>query len=353
MHKDGSSRAEGASAPNRSSAPPEVPAARTGYRTLLPTLPTGKLSENSVFLHGDPSARPYKIDDVAAALSAVTDLKKITGLGPFQFNHVWMVTFQSPEEMKELASKGEIEAKGKRCLVIDPNNQEKTVKLHWVPTTVPNELLVHHLERFGVVKSVSFEKWRRPNMDHMGSTTRVVQIVPRDANSLDAIPHQVTIYGNLVLIEVPGRPAMCLRCQMLGHMRRQCTTPWCRVCRTFGHDSAACVQSYAAKARGKRAEQPLDEFVDIEEMQETMNPQPSSQAKGVQPAKENERNEGADNVFPPGETLDTAAGKEGGVPDLPLENDAAATPRPLLQNAAGTEQEQAAEGENEQETSRE
>lgn len=44
--------------------------------------------------------------------------------------------------MKELASKGEIRAKRKRCLVIDPNNQEKTVKLHRVPTTVPNKLLV-------------------------------------------------------------------------------------------------------------------------------------------------------------------------------------------------------------------
>ncbi|KAH9361611.1 hypothetical protein HPB48_001488 [Haemaphysalis longicornis] len=259
---------EGASAPNRSSAPPEVPAARTGYRTLLPTLPTGKLSENSVFLHGDPSARPYKIDDVAVALSAVTDLKKITGLGPFQFNHVWMVTFQSPEEMKELASKGKSRQKGKK---------EKTVKLHWVPTTVPNELLVHHLERFGVVKSVSFEKWRRPNMDHMGSTTRVVQIV--------------TIYGNLVLIEVPGRPAMCLRCQLRGHMRRQCTTPWCRVCRTF-----------VARQRC---------------------------------------------------TLDTAAGRREVSPTCHWRMTEPQTPpAPFFKTAAGTEQEQAAEGENEQETSR-
>ncbi|KAH9372436.1 hypothetical protein HPB48_012859 [Haemaphysalis longicornis] len=120
---------------------------------------------------------------------------------------------------------------------------------------------------------------------------------------------------------------MCLRCQLLGHMRRQCTTPWCRVCRTFGHDSAACVQSYAAKARGKRAEQPLDEFMTSRNARNN-EPTASSQAKGVQPAKENERNEGADNVSPPGETLDTAAGKEEVSPDLPLENDAAATPRP-------------------------
>lgn len=83
---------------------------------------------------------------------------------------------------------------------------EKTVKLHWVPTTVPNELLVQHLERFGMVKSVSFEKWRRPGMDHMGSTTRVVQIVPREVNLLDAIPHQVTMYGNCATCRLEWNP---------------------------------------------------------------------------------------------------------------------------------------------------
>lgn len=192
--------------------PPQAPAASTGYRTLLPThvalptLPTGKLSENSVFLHGDPLARPYKIDDIAAALSTATDMKKITGLGPFQFNHVWMVTFKTAEDMQNLAAKGEIEAKGKRCLVIDPNQQEKTVRLHWVPTTVPNKLLVQHLERFGMVKSVSFEKWRHPGTDHMGSTTRVVQIVPREVNLLDAIPHQVTMYGNCATCRLEWNP---------------------------------------------------------------------------------------------------------------------------------------------------
>lgn len=105
-----------------------------------------------------------------------------------------------------------------------PNNQEKTVKLHWVPTTMPNELLVQQSERFGAVTSVSFEKWCRLNMHHMVSTTRVVQTVPKDVNSLDVLPHQVPVYGNMVLIEAAGRPATCLRREMLGQMRPQCTT---------------------------------------------------------------------------------------------------------------------------------
>ncbi|KAH9362785.1 hypothetical protein HPB48_015252 [Haemaphysalis longicornis] len=149
-------------------------------------------AENSVFLHGDHSAGLYQIDDIAAALSAATDIKNITGLGPFQFNH----------HMNDLAAKGEIEAKGKRCIIIGPNNQETTVKLHWVPTTLPNELLVQHLERFEVEPS---------GMGHMGNRTSVVKMGPRDQNSLAALPHQVTMYGNIVLIEVAGRPAIAQR----------------------------------------------------------------------------------------------------------------------------------------------
>ncbi|KAH9374507.1 hypothetical protein HPB48_022934 [Haemaphysalis longicornis] len=57
-----------------------APAAATAYRTLLPTLATEKMSENAVFLHADPLARPYGIDDIVAAISAKADLKTITNL---------------------------------------------------------------------------------------------------------------------------------------------------------------------------------------------------------------------------------------------------------------------------------
>ncbi|KAH9379773.1 hypothetical protein HPB48_017649 [Haemaphysalis longicornis] len=88
MPRESSSQATDAAAPDRFPRDPPAPSAPAAYRTLLPTLPTGKQSELSVFLHGDPSARPYGVEDFASALEKIIDLRTIECLGPFQYNHV-------------------------------------------------------------------------------------------------------------------------------------------------------------------------------------------------------------------------------------------------------------------------
>ncbi|KAH9369454.1 hypothetical protein HPB48_014366 [Haemaphysalis longicornis] len=55
MSSEGSPQATGAAAPDRFSRDPPSPSGPSAYRTLLPTLPIGKLNENALFLHEDPS----------------------------------------------------------------------------------------------------------------------------------------------------------------------------------------------------------------------------------------------------------------------------------------------------------
>ncbi|KAH9384523.1 hypothetical protein HPB48_026531 [Haemaphysalis longicornis] len=79
MPSDSSPQVTGAAASDRFSRDPPATSSVCGpsaYRTLLPTLPTGKLSENALFLHGDPSARPYGVDDFASALKNITDFRQ-------------------------------------------------------------------------------------------------------------------------------------------------------------------------------------------------------------------------------------------------------------------------------------
>lgn len=42
---------------------------------------------------------------------------------------------------------------------------------------------------------------------------------------------------------------MCLRCNRVGHVRRQCRTPRCVACRRYGHTAGECVFTYADKLR--------------------------------------------------------------------------------------------------------
>lgn len=287
---------------------------------LLPTLPSGKVTENSLFLHCDPAARPYGIQDIAAGLSAVIELKGIASLGGFQFNHVWMITFKTGEDMAPLASKCEITVKGKKCVVIDPNVQEKAIRVHWVPHHIPDALIAQQLGRFGKVKRVVREKWRIPGLEEAETNTRVVELAPRDAEALNAVPHQAKIDGVPILIAVPGRPPLCLRCKQLGHIRRQCRAPWCRKCRTFGHLEADCVQTYASKTKQRAAQQTPDDYMDAEEIEA---------AKSVAAA--------------PGAAAAAASGEAGDPPEPVAQRETVISPSPPNTKATADEQQQSEE----------
>ncbi|KAH9375651.1 hypothetical protein HPB48_023059 [Haemaphysalis longicornis] len=181
MPSDSSPQATSAAASDRFSCNPPATSGLSGssaYRTLLNTLSTGKLSENALFLHGDPSVRPYGVDDFTSALQSVTDLRALDCLGLFQYNEVWTITFNSENEMQSLATQTEIFVKGKRCLVINPSRREVAVKVHWLPPRVPGGLIVRQLECFDHVQRVVRDGWRKSALPHMTGTSRVYHIIP-------------------------------------------------------------------------------------------------------------------------------------------------------------------------------
>ncbi|KAH9375644.1 hypothetical protein HPB48_021489 [Haemaphysalis longicornis] len=247
MPSDSSPQATSAAASDRYSRDPPAMSGPSGPR----------LSENALFLHGDPSARSYGVDDFASAFESITDLRALDCLGLFQYNHVWTITFSSENEMESLATPTEIVVKGKRCLVINPNRRE-------VP--VPGELIVRQLECFGCVQRVVRDPWRKAGLAHMTATSRVYHIISSSPTSL------ATVQGCPILIEVAGRPASCLRCYHTGHCRRSFQTPWCRSCRSFSHDRANCTISYAARTKQRASGRPkLEEYMDANDMAAMMS----------------------------------------------------------------------------------
>ncbi|XP_040062206.1 uncharacterized protein LOC120837093, partial [Ixodes scapularis] len=66
-----------------------------------------------------------------------------------------------------------------------------------------------------------------------------------DGVSLENLLHQLRIRGGNVLVVVPGRAPICLRCHRAGHIRRDCRVPRCNLCQTFGHEASSCVKTYA------------------------------------------------------------------------------------------------------------
>ncbi|XP_049522626.1 uncharacterized protein LOC125945095 [Dermacentor silvarum] len=216
------------------------------YPFILPQLPKGRVAINTVFLHGDVRARPYKVEDFRDALLPTGLLPDVACIGAYQINHVWAVTLKDATATKRLVDLKELQVKGRRCVIVDPQDQQVKLRLHWLLYGVADEDVRTAFAAFGKVEEVSRERWRVHGMGDKTSTTRTVLLKLKSGVKVEDLPHQVRVGGELALVVVPGRPMQCLRCQGTGHVRRECKVPRCSRCRRFGHVDDDCVKSYAA-----------------------------------------------------------------------------------------------------------
>lgn len=219
------------------------------YKIILPRLPTGNVVLNTVFLHADLKGRPYRAPDFRDALARVINLRDVLCIGQYQMSHVWMVTCVSSAVKQKLVQLETFTVKGLQCMVFDPDTKNVKMKLLWVPRHMENRRVTEALEQFGTTQSITREMWRCPGMDHMETGAREVSLILKDDVSVADVPHMMDIYGSHCLVLIPGRPPLCLRCNRIGHVRRQCRTPRCNECRRYGHTTERCVMTYADKLR--------------------------------------------------------------------------------------------------------
>ncbi|XP_037568295.2 uncharacterized protein LOC119449185 [Dermacentor silvarum] len=214
------------------------------YQVVLPQLPTGPCVLNTVFLHGDVTARHLRTEDFRDPLARLGLLPEVVSLGAFQMNHVWAVTFRSSEATKKMLAFGEIMVKERRCLVLDPASQEVRVKVFWLLHHVPDDDVCAALAPYGKATGVARQRWRVQGTTDKGSTTRTVTLKLKAGVTIDDMPHQFRVAGMMALLLAPGRAPLCLRCNRTGHIRRQCRVSRCALCRRFGHDERQCVRTY-------------------------------------------------------------------------------------------------------------
>ncbi|KAH6919564.1 hypothetical protein HPB50_029447 [Hyalomma asiaticum] len=129
-----------------------------GYKLLLPTLPSDETMKLCVFLHCDVGGRPYRIEDFRSPLEELGVLKAVSGIGPYQMSHVWMLKLRSQEEKNLLISSGGLKA------------------------------IRSVLSEYGDVKDVKQEEWSVPGFEQAESTTRVVRMILRKGITADELP---------------------------------------------------------------------------------------------------------------------------------------------------------------------
>ncbi|KAM7289601.1 hypothetical protein ISCGN_029730 [Ixodes scapularis] len=249
----------------------------------LPTLPTGEAAKLSVVLHADFEGRPYRLEDFRDPFKQVGVLSDVAGLGAYQMSHVWLLKLRTPEAKPKLLQAGSLQVKGKTCLSVDPNRRELRVKLHWVSFDAPVDSIRRAFEPFGEVKEVSREKWKVDGFVDVDSTTVVIRLALKEGVALESLPHQLRVSGGNVLVVVPGRAPICLRCRRTGHIPRDCRAPRCTECRAFGHEARDCVKTYARAASSKVTEESTELLMDEDEAEQAASPATSTASVAAAP----------------------------------------------------------------------
>ncbi|XP_050042171.2 uncharacterized protein [Dermacentor andersoni] len=274
------------------------------YKVVLPRLQSGNTILNSVFLHADLAGRPYRATDFHDALLSVLNATDILGAGQYQMSHLWLVTCVNSIAKQKLVGKCELLVKGLKCLVIDPECKNIKMELLWLPPHLKQRRIVEALEPYGTVQSITREMWRCDGMEGWQMTNRDVVFTLKDGVSASNLPHLLSIYGHQCLILVPGRPPLCLQCNRVGHIRRQCRTLRCSNCHRYGHRADACIGTYADKLRGNRPAEDdtiTDHLMDVSEVvdatgetlpetyrQEQIKPSSADNSLSQKPASEDE-----------------------------------------------------------------
>nr|XP_054923868.1 uncharacterized protein LOC129383379 [Dermacentor andersoni] len=226
-----------------------------------------------------------RVEDFRDALLPTGLLPDVVCIGAYQINHVWAVTLSDASATKRLLDLKELQVKGRRCVIVDPQDQQVKLRLHWLLYGVADEDVRTAFAAFGKVEEVSRERWRVEGMGAKTSTTRTVILKLKSGMKVEDLPHQIRVGGELALVVVPGRPMQCLRCHGTGHVRRECRVPRCSLCRRFGHVDADCVRSYATVTGPVTCDVAAEHVMDVAEAEDaakgTLDTVPTATASGT------------------------------------------------------------------------
>ncbi|XP_029836145.4 uncharacterized protein LOC115320173, partial [Ixodes scapularis] len=87
--------------------------------------------------------------------------------------------------------------------------------------------------------------WRAEGFQNVQRTTRLVRMNLKEGVTKENLPHKLRLFGSNVLVLVPGRAPLRLRCKRTGHICRECCVPRCDKCHRFVHEQEDCIRTYA------------------------------------------------------------------------------------------------------------
>jgi hypothetical protein len=210
------------------------------------------------------AGRAYTREEVLCALLSLEVLSEdIEALGSLQFPNNWNITFKSKSVMELVLEARVLTVAGKEGRVNALHQVRVMAKCHWLPWHVRDEDIDAALG-----PNITLLRVKRVHVDGVWSLIRDLDIVTKDMSD---IPHFLEVECEedsiRAFLTVKGRPPVCLRCKTVGHVSRDCSKKYCRMCRDWGdHLTDECFmrRSYASavKENVKYSEEEFSDYIE-------------------------------------------------------------------------------------------
>jgi hypothetical protein len=211
-----------------------------------------------VLLSGDHGLYSRKL--FAAQLKKLDLLKNLEACGPLIKTNMWQLTFDAPEAKTRFIQAGDFEANGVKVSVSPPRptNYRKNryfIKMHWIPYEIPMQIAYEKIQRIPGIKIISAGYENSPEEGFQAVRTGV-RLLTIETERAETIPYmsEWSYMGRFgkILITVKGRPPVCLKCEQVCHLKRECKAIICLKCHKIGHKTELCTTKlvFAAVLKG-------------------------------------------------------------------------------------------------------
>lgn len=195
--------------------------------------------------------RMFYRSDFSTYLSVLLEDVDVLGFGSIGRNDTWHLILSNRAAKTRVMMAGDFYIDQTWVKVAALGNEEFQARVHWAPMHIPMGQITIPMEKYATVLSARWDKSPKSFWGH--ATTLVRTLVLR--GDMENIPHLMEVgvgsYRTTVLITIPGRKPVCLRCKKVGHIRSDCHEDYCRHCKDYGHRTEACVRPKTAPAYSK------------------------------------------------------------------------------------------------------
>ncbi|KAH7957654.1 hypothetical protein HPB52_021072 [Rhipicephalus sanguineus] len=171
-------------------------------------------------------------DDIIDAIEEITGPRGLKSL-QHQGGTKFCIAVATAAAAGKLSARGSFVLNGAAVPVAQVGPQVVTVTVFRCPLFVGDASLAAAFAQYGKVLEIYEQTFK--GRQHVGNSLRVVRL-----EMSKPVPNFMSVQGHRVMCDYRGVTKVCSRCAQEGHVGKDCHTPRCARCETFGHDTTGC-----------------------------------------------------------------------------------------------------------------